>query len=437
MATYKPLQSVVLTAATSSITFSGIDQSYTDLVIVGNAATSVAGAQNVLRFNGSTGTYSTTDLYGTGSSISGYRFSGQTYMWFSSGVGIGSTIGQSAFTININNYSNSTTYKTAIMRLSSNSGTYPGVVLSSGLWSNTSPITSVTLYADTGSTTWSAGSTFSLYGIKSGAPQAIGGDLVTTDGNYWYHTFRSTQTFTPLKTLSVDYLVVAGGGGGGWGHGGGGGAGGLRSTVTATGGGGSLESATSVFGGVNYTVIVGSGGAAATSTSVQATSGSNSVFSSITSTGGGGGGSRLNGTGLTGGSGGGGSFYSIGGTGTTNQGFGGGGTLNTSNPGSGGGGAGSVGATSGGSAGVGGNGGAGVSTSISGSSVGYAGGGGGGANGSTNGSATSGGGGGGTTTGTAGTANTGGGGGGGAFAVDTQYAGAAGGSGIVIVRYAV
>ena len=58
------------------------------------------------------------------------------------------------------------------------------------------------------------------------------------------------------RTITVDYLVVAGGAGGGGNYGGippvsgqydagggGGGAGGLRCTVTATGGGGSLESA--------------------------------------------------------------------------------------------------------------------------------------------------------------------------------------------------
>jgi hypothetical protein len=430
MATYKPLQSISLTSSAASVTFSGIDQGYTDLRLVFTGSASGSDDFQVQVNRDTSALYSRNWLTSTGSAQAAGKTGSQTYMRFSQNGYL--TTSRSKISADFLGYSNTTTFKSAISR-ADNVNT--GLDLIKNIWRSTSAITSITCYLPSAS--FAAGSTFSLYGIKSGAPQALGGDVVTTDGNYWYHTFNSTQTFTPLKTLSVDYLVVAGGGGGGYGHGGGGGAGGLRSTVTATGGGGSLESATSVFGGTNYTVTVGAGGAAATSTSVQATSGSNSVFSSITSTGGGGGGSRLNGTGLAGGSGGGGSFYSIGGTGTTNQGFGGGGTLNTSNPGSGGGGAGSIGATSGSSAGVGGNGGSGVSTSISGSSVGYAGGGGGGANGSTNGSATSGGGGGGTTTGTAGTANRGGGGGGGAFAVDTQYAGAAGGSGIVIVRYPV
>jgi len=456
MATYKPIQSVTLAAATSSVTFSGIDQSYTDLVIVGNAATSVAGAQNVMRFNGSTGNYGTTELYATGSSIYGYRFSGQTYMWFSSGVGIGSTLGQSSFTININNYSNSTTYKTALMRLSSNSGTYPGVVLSSGLWVNTSPITSVTLYADTGSTTWSAGSTLSLYGIKSGAPQALGGDVVTTDGTYWYHAFKTTGAFTPLKTLSADYLVVAGGGAGGaWGAGGGGGgAGGYRYLNSQS------------FSTVQ-TVTIGAGGAGYTASTYNnnTNDGTSSSIGSISASGGGAG-SAGNFTGRNGGSGGGGNggYVTSGGSGNAGsyspvEGYAGssGATISSSAYlGGGGGGAGSAGTAANTGTAVAGGGGAGLNTlsswfSITGTGVsGYIAGGGGGGGfyntspATTGGSGGSGGGGaGGVTryaTGTSGTANTGG-GGGGAGGSDpgssNPTTSGSGGSGIVIVRYPV
>ena len=65
------------------------------------------------------------------------------------------------------------------------------------------------------------------------------------------------------KSLTVDYLVVAGGSGGGFDAGGAGGAGGLRSTVTATGGGGSLESPLSLALNTNYTPIVSQDTAAA------------------------------------------------------------------------------------------------------------------------------------------------------------------------------
>lgn len=165
--TYEAIQTHTIPTATSSYTFSSIPSTYTDLVIVANAATSVAGAQNVLRFNSSTGNYSTIEVYSTGSTATSYFFSGQSYLWFSSGVGLGSTLGQNNFTVNIQNYANTSMYKTAAIRLNSHSGTYPGTVGAVGMWDNSAAISSITLYADTGSTNWVVGSTFTLYGIKA------------------------------------------------------------------------------------------------------------------------------------------------------------------------------------------------------------------------------------------------------------------------------
>ena len=55
MATYKPLQSVVLTAATSSVTFSGIDQGSLDLVLVMRAVGTSAGLDIRVQVNSDTG----------------------------------------------------------------------------------------------------------------------------------------------------------------------------------------------------------------------------------------------------------------------------------------------------------------------------------------------------------------------------------------------
>jgi hypothetical protein len=107
-------------------------------------------------------------------------------------------------------------------------------------------------------------------------------------------TFTASGTLTTAaRTVSIDYLVVAGGGSGGAQNAGGGGAGGFR---TATG--------LSVSASTAYPITVGAGGAAAT-LEAQGNNGSNSVFSSITSTGGGGGGSDGATSGIAGGSGGG------------------------------------------------------------------------------------------------------------------------------------
>jgi hypothetical protein len=443
MATYKPLQSFTLTSNTVSVTFSGIDQTYTDLVLQISSQNTSSTYQPFIQFNADLGTsttlYSTTSLRADGSSGASGRHTSQ-YGWFPvPGPGVGTTGNFQPWSINIANYSNTTTFKSGLSRFNNTAS-----ILSANahLWRNTNAINSITITAESGAGFLAAGSTFDLYGIKSGAPKALGGDLVTTDGNYWYHTFRSSGTFSLQQPTSVDYLVVAGGGAGGYNLGGGGGAGGLRSTVTASGGTpGTPETALSMAPG-SYTVTVGAGGAGTASASAL-TDGSNSVFATITSTGGGGG-AIESGNGRAGGSGGGGSRApGTAGAGTTSQGRAGGiGTDTGGNSAGGGGGAGAVGGNSSGT--VGGTGGAGVAVAISGSSVTYAGGGGGvGVAGGSNGTIGQGGAGGGGASGNnnptinpiAGTANTGGGGGGGENAPATP--GGNGGSGIVIVRYPV
>jgi hypothetical protein len=438
MSTYTPIATQTLGSAAGSVTFSSIPQGYTDLVVVCVPKGSASGSMR-MQFNADTGSnYSSTQLSantGAGTAVSA-RFSNVSDIrigYYQSGM---STTDFLPCIIQLQNYSNGTTFKTALGRSAQQS------VATVGLWRNTNAVSTITLFEDGGNI--QSGSTFSIYGIQVGnaAQKAQGGNIVTTDGTYVYHTFTSSGSFTPSQALTADYLVVAGGGGGGAQFGGGGGAGGLRSTVTATGGGGSLESALSLSAGKSYPVIVGAGGAGSTATSARGSNGSNSVFSTITSDGGGGGGSNGSGvlTGAVGGSGGGGNgINSAGAAGTANQGRAGGNGIDHSGSnacGGGGGGASVAGQTS--PVNFGGAGGAGVAVSITGSSVTYAGGGGGGAGdlSTAGGAGGAGGGGAGTKTGaaTSGTANLGGGGGG--SPQSTLVAGA-GGSGIVIIRYAI
>ena len=242
------------------------------------------------------------------------------------------------------------------------------------------------------------------------------------------------DSYTRSQPPYVEVLVVAGGGGGSGNYyddGAGGGAGGLI-----------YNSAYQITNAAGITVTIGAGGAA--SVGSQGGDGGNSVFGSLTAIGGGGGGGHR-GSGRSGGSGGGscGAYAStdttLGGAGTPGQGFAGGTSVYRSYAGSGGGGAGGVGGTS--SEAVGGNGANGQTYSISGTSTYYAGGGGG--YGYSHSSTATGGLGGGGNGGnpsplapTAGGTNTGGGGGGGRTVGQVPFVGtAAGGSGIVIVRY--
>ena len=445
MSTYTPIASQTLGSAAASVTFSSIPQGYTDLVLVMNlgAATSDF-VQIVLNSDTANTLYSGTYLLGDGSSASSGRYTSgnsSTVYWIGGSSGTGTSANSLVARYNFQNYSNSTTFKTVLARADNAGSTASAMV---GLWRNTAAITSIRIQIVGGQNIVS-GSTFSIYGIQVGdkAQKAQGGNIVTSDGTYVYHTFTSSGAFIPSQGLTADYLVVAGGAGGGKAQAGGGGAGGLRSTVTATGGGGSLESALSLSAGKSYPVIVGAGGAGGDSS--IGTSGSNSVFATITSIGGGGGASANGGggIGITGGSGGGGSGQGgakAGGSGTANQGYAGGSSPDTGpNYGAGGGGgAGAVGVNGAGTSG--GNGGSGVAVSISGSSVTYAGGGGGGTyQGGTAGTGQAGGGNGTTnnTTASSATANLGSGGGGGGFQSSPGANGGNGGSGIVIIRYAI
>ena len=439
MSTYTPIASANTQSGVSSITFANLPQNYQSLrIIINGRGVSGSGYSQIsYRYNNDTSTnYSWVAMLGAGSSTGfSNKGSNQTAFYCGFMTDPSTTIGLQI--TEINNYATPNAHKIAISRWGYANSAANLTQIAAGQYRSTNSITSITIFNAEG-TAFSTGTTINIYGFESGGPKAFGGDTVTTDGTYYYHTFRSSGTFTPAQNLTCDYLVVAGGGGSSE-LGGGGGAGGLRSTVTATGGGGALESALSLTANTAYTVTVGAGGAGGQNP--NGGSGNNSVFATITSTGGGGGG-RYDQNGLSGGSGGGagrGASTTGGAASPSGQGYAGGNGLASYGTGSGGG-AGAAGqnAVSGGQN-NGGNGGNGVAVSISGSSVTYAGGGGGGGGSNSNPGTggTGGGGSGGDPDGVAGangTANTGGGAGGGAAGGGS---GGAGGSGIVIIRYAV
>jgi hypothetical protein len=283
--TYVALDETTVGTAVPSVTFTGISGAYTDLIIVGNWGQSVDSESCLFRVGNGTidsaTNYSSTELYGSGTAAGSQSTSTASGARITYSTGGGSAV-TSNFALHLMNYANTTTNKSFLTRYNVPSSAYPGTGIFASLWRSTAAIDTVQLYLTGGN--FLVGSTFSLYGIAAeGAAYASGG-YVTSDSQYYYHTFTSSGTFTPAKALTCDYLVVAGGGGGGGSStvatlssAGGGGAGGLRSTVTATGGGGALESALSVTSGTAYTVTVGAGGAG-TSTAAVGVNGSNSVL---------------------------------------------------------------------------------------------------------------------------------------------------------------
>lgn len=165
--TYVALDKVTIGTATASVTFSSISSAYTDLYIVGSVGVTAA-ADIFLNFNGDTtsGLYSFTQLGGDGSSALSQRASNQNRVQLDFPGYAQTTLGATNFTISVQNYSNSTTNKTSLTRFNNMGGAAGlGTNATVGLWRNTNAITSVTLTAS--GTTFLAGSTFSLYAIKS------------------------------------------------------------------------------------------------------------------------------------------------------------------------------------------------------------------------------------------------------------------------------
>lgn len=154
--TYTPLATTT-TAGTSSITFNSFS-GYTDLILVciGNE-TAGGGGYITCRVNSDSGTnYSRTILRGNGSSAASARGSNETAWYFDFYTNPGTTIAQ------FMNYSNSTTYKTMLVRSNNTTDTVAATV---NLWRNTNAITSIVLTSSAGGSTLVG--TFTLYGITA------------------------------------------------------------------------------------------------------------------------------------------------------------------------------------------------------------------------------------------------------------------------------
>ena len=160
--TYTPIATTTLSSSQSSVTFSSISGSYTDLVLICSILNSTADTLYV-QYNSDTGTnYSCTYIEGNGSSALSARQSNVVKGLLGlTQVGMSST-NPAVFVTSIQNYSNSTTYKTAITRANLASAE---VEMNVHLWRSTSAINTIKILPSAGN--MNSGSTFTLYGIKA------------------------------------------------------------------------------------------------------------------------------------------------------------------------------------------------------------------------------------------------------------------------------
>ncbi len=172
--TYAPIQSYTLASATSSINFTTIPQTYTDLIL-SISGLSVA-SETYLKFNddSTSANYSAHTMSGQGNAAgypgvwSAYRYNGS-----SNGVLIGNRGTSSSTTIptyyyvNIMQYTSTSMYKNTLSRSGIiNSSTTGNVELIAGMWKSGTAINKISIVNSAGGN-FQIGTTATLYGVKS------------------------------------------------------------------------------------------------------------------------------------------------------------------------------------------------------------------------------------------------------------------------------
>jgi hypothetical protein len=173
---FDSLGSVIVSSATSTVTFSNIPQTYTHLQVRGLSRCSRAATfSNIIQFqfnNDATDAnyYNSHRLNADGATASAIAIAdvGAAGIWGGlsySDSALANSFG--AFITDILDYTNTNKYKNtrSLQGVDDNNGSYPEVRMVSGLWKNASAINRITLVDNTG-TNFQPYSSYVLYGIK-------------------------------------------------------------------------------------------------------------------------------------------------------------------------------------------------------------------------------------------------------------------------------
>lgn len=163
-ATYDVIEARTLGSNQSSVTFSSIPSTYTDIKMIVNGIYTFNDTAFQLRFNGDSGSnYSNTIIGGNGSSAFSARNTNNIWIecgWYQASGGTNATS-----IIDVLNYANTTTFKTLLNRKGITSTSLDANV---GMWRSTSAINSIAMsFGAYGSPNFATGTTFTLYGIKA------------------------------------------------------------------------------------------------------------------------------------------------------------------------------------------------------------------------------------------------------------------------------
>lgn len=162
--TYEPIATTTVSGtSTTSVDFTSITGSYTDLVLITTGGANSTAFDAWVRFNSDTGSnYSLQALWGTGTAASAGRESNATYLRIDKQAAWRSG-NRTMNIVNIMSYSNTNVLKSVISRGSAAADATEVII---GLWHSTSAITSITISNDA-TAAFANGTTFTLYGIKA------------------------------------------------------------------------------------------------------------------------------------------------------------------------------------------------------------------------------------------------------------------------------
>jgi len=171
--TYEKIATVTVgSGGASSIDFTSIPGTYSDILIKlsGRVAGTGAGTQARFRFNGSTSGYSDRTLEGDGSSTLSFSRSGSSYIYnlclVQGGGGDPSPNTWGSADIYIPNYAGSNNKSVSFDSVTEKNGNPAYADLVAGLWSNTAAITSINITSQDGSN-FVQYSSATIYGIKN------------------------------------------------------------------------------------------------------------------------------------------------------------------------------------------------------------------------------------------------------------------------------
>lgn len=158
--TYEKIVNTTLQSSQSSVTFSSITNSYTDLIVVvsGSLASGGTGGLVIRCNNDSASNYSATQMDSSNGTSSSYKDNNITEM----NLGIMSGSNESGSIFHFNNYSSTTIWKSVISR-GNNPASYIRTAI--GVWRNTAAINRLDFFNP--SVNIAAGTKFTIYGIKA------------------------------------------------------------------------------------------------------------------------------------------------------------------------------------------------------------------------------------------------------------------------------